>query len=89
MVRVKQYQEMKKIDLIDYIENVCKKLDIDPSVIVEESALNLLKHDELVQLIIDLEGGLFESYPDDVEDIRAVFNDVYTKITGKEVITNV
>ena len=86
MVRLGDYEKMSKVELIDYINSVCKKVDVDKELLTDkDKKLSDLKQHELVQLVVDFEGGLFDSFPDKIEETRLIFNETYTSVTGKEV----
>ena len=81
MVRLSDLRKMSKVDLIDYIGKVAVQFEIN---VIEIETMGKMDVDDLVIYINDIEGNLYAER-DSVEEVKAIFNDTYTKVTGREV----
>ena len=85
MVCLSDYKNMSKDQLLRYIEVVIAK--IRPFVAINMDMLLSsdikYKQEDLVQVVIELEGNLFRQFPDKITEIREIFNTEYAQIQFK------
>jgi len=76
MKRISNYMIKSKDELVGIVQDIREPLGLYKQDIVENSELELLEKDDLVEYLILLEAELYESNNEDREVIKLLFDEV-------------